>query len=383
MTKRTTWFNIIALGLVSFLTDLGSEVIYPILPFFFTSLGVSVSLIGLIEGLAESTASLTKLHFGLFSDKIKKRKVFALAGYTLSSIGKALLPLAAGPVLLFGGRFLDRFGKGIRTAPRDALLAESAQEGKTGAAFGLHRSLDTLGAVGGVLMAWFLLKNNVELRNIFFIALIPSFLGIFALWLVKENKKELSDKPARKLRFAWNELPTQLKVFFAASAIFALGNSSNIFLILKAMNIGFAASGAILLYLAYNASHAILSYPAGIWSDKIGRKNVLLIGYLLYGLIYLVFAFTKSPTIYPFLFIIYGFYGGLTEGVEKALVADNSNPEQKATFQGMHALIVGTLLLPASLLAGWLWQHVSPSAPFYLSSLTSFIAIIILAKNME
>jgi MFS family permease len=376
--------NIILLGLVSLLTDIGSEMIYPLLPSLFISLGLSAATLGFVEGVAESTASLTKAWFGRYSDRIKKRKSFALAGYFVSGLGKLLLPFAAGQSMVFGGRALDRFGKGIRTAPRDALLAENAKDGKTGAAFGLHRALDTLGAVIGVLGAWIILARRPEALNAVFIyALIPTALALAILAFVKEKRSvQAVQKEHAKINFlaSWRVLPKNLKIFFAASAIFALGNSSNLFLILKSINIGFAPASALLLYLTYNLSHALVSYPAGRLSDKFGRKTVLLSGYLLYGIVYLLFAAVDIKAAYFLLFIIYGFYAGIAEGVEKALVSDSAPSEQKGALLGMHAALVGAMLFPASLLAGALWQYAGSSSPFFFSSLTSFIAIVIFVK---
>jgi len=372
-------YNIILLGLVSLLTDISSEMVYPLLPLFLTTkLGASPAVVGLIEGIAESTASLLKVFSGYFSDKMNKRKPLAILGYGGSTIGKLFLYLASSWWWVLLGRIIDRFGKGIRTAPRDALIAESADAGKLGHAFGLHRAMDTLGAAIGVLMAYYFFINyKGEYSIIFLLSLIPAFLGVLILFLVKEKKEKLIGKK-NSLSLSWSQLDGRLRAFLIITFIFTLGNSSNQFLLLRASNLGFDAASVILLYLLYNVVYGVFSYPAGRLSDRIGRKKLLVLGYLFYGIVYFAFGFVKNMNYLWLLFGIYGLYIAFTEGVEKALVSEIAPPHLKATMIGLHATLVGIGLFPASFLAGLLWNTFGAQAPFYFGGFMGLIAAIAL-----
>ena len=357
------------------MTDISSEMVYPILPtFLITVIGASPAILGVIEGIAESSASLLKVFSGYFSDKIKRRKPFTIFGYLGSTLGKMVLFISTSWHFVLLGRTIDRFGKGIRTAPRDALIAESSKEGKRGAAFGLHRAMDTLGATIGVVCAYFLIlrfehnPGKWALRNIFLLSLIPAFLGILFLFFVREKKQEPRPQP-NKLSFRWGSLDKRLKAFLILSFVFTLGNSSNQFLLLRAKNSGNPLSLVILFYLAYNIVYSLVSYPASRLSDKIGRKKLLVLGYLFYGLVYLGFAFSNSANAFWPLFCLYGLYIGFTEGVEKALITDIAPENLRGTVIGLHATLVGVGLLPASILAGMLWKFLGPSAPFYFGGI--------------
>lgn len=367
--------NIILLGITSLLTDISSEMIYPILPIYLVMrLGASPAILGLIEGIAESSASLFKVFSGYFSDKIKLRKPFAIIGYSCSVLGKLFLYVSINWGYVLTGRVIDRFGKGIRTAPRDALIAESAKVDKKGAAFGLHRSLDTMGAVIGVLLAYFLItRYKGDFKNVFLFSLIPAFLGVAFLFFVKEKKREIKSN-YEKLHFKWHTLDKRLKLFLVFTFLFTLGNSSNQFLLLRAKDLGSPLRIVILLYLVYNITYCLVVYPASRLSDKIGRKKILVLGYLFYGLVYLGFALNHSIHHLWFLFGIYGLYIGFTEGVEKALVADIAPSGLRATAIGLHATLVGIGLLPASLFAGILWKFLGPAAPFYFGGFMGMIA---------
>jgi len=368
-------FNIILLGITSLLTDISSEMVYPILPVFLvTTLGASPAILGLIEGIAESLASLLKVFSGYWSDRIRKRKPFTIFGYVSSTVGKLILYLASNWIYVLLARVIDRFGKGVRTAPRDALIADSSGEGKRGAAFGLHRAMDTLGAAIGVVAAYFLVTGfKGNLRNVFLFSLIPAFLGVFFLFFVREKRAE-TKTAARKLEFKWGALDKRLKLFLIFTFIFTLGNSSNMFLLLRAKNIGGSVAQVILFYLAYNIVYAIVAYPASRLSDKIGRKKLLVAGYLFYGLVYLGFALNHSLNNFWVLFGMYGLYIGFTEGVEKALVADIAPSQLRATAIGLHATLVGIGLLPASLFAGLLWKFLGAAAPFYFGGVMGIVA---------
>lgn len=370
-------FNIILLGITSLLTDISSEMVYPILPVYLvTQLGVGPAILGLIEGIAESLASLLKVFSGYFSDKLRRRKPFTILGYCFSTLGKFLLYISSSWLYVLASRVIDRLGKGIRTAPRDALIADSAKENRRGAAFGLHRAMDTLGATFGVLLAYFLItRYKGDFKLIFLFSLIPAGLGILFLFPVREKRKEIKTATQR-IEFKWHALDKRLKLFLIFSFIFTLGNSSNQFLLLRAKNLGSSLPLVILFYLLYNITYAVVAYPAARLSDKIGRKKLLALGYLFYGLVYLGFALNNSLNNFWFLFGLYGLYIGFTEGVEKALIADIAPANLRATTIGLHATLVGIGLFPASLFAGMLWKFLGPASPFYFGGVMGILASI-------
>jgi len=379
--------NVIWLGFVSFFNDVASEMIYPLVPIFLTGvLGAPIAIVGLIEGIAESTASVLKVVSGWLSDKLQQRKSFVIAGYSFSAISKILLSLAfSWPFVLFA-RFIDRFGKGTRTSPRDALIAESSDSSARGRSFGFHRALDTLGAVVGpliALMAIRYLDNNFRL--IFFLAFIPSFIGIvILLFFVRPKKKEQGPFPA--FYFNWRELNPSFKVFLFISFIFALGNSSDAFLILRAQNLGLSLSLVVLVYVLFNFTYAVFSMPAGIISDKIGPKKVLLAGFLLFSIIYLFFGLANSGLSLWFLFPFYGIYMALTEGVGKAYISNLVAIEKTGTAFGVYQTTIGLCAFFASLIAGLLWTYIGVSAPFIFGSLLAVISallFIVLEKRMR
>lgn len=382
-------FNVILLGLVSFLTDASSEMVYPLVPLYLTALGAGPGVLGLIEGLAESTASLLKVFSGYIADRFRRRKPLAIAGYAGSPFGKLFIAVSTAWPLVFLGRLLDRFGKGVRTAPRDALIAESADPGRRGFTYGLHRAMDTAGAVVGTGLAILLLsrlgvKDPASFRAVFLWSLLPAVAGVALLFFVREAKPD-GKSLAKKLSLQWSALDRRLKAFLVVTFLFTLGNSSNMFLLRRAEEILGAhhalnpVVGTLWLYLAYNVVYSLISLPAGILSDRLGRKALLVTGYLFYGLVYLGFALVKAPATLWWLFGAYGVYIGLTEGVEKALVADVAPPHLRATMIGLHATLVGIGLFPASLLAGFLWQTFGAAAPFYFGGALGLAAAIGLA----
>ena len=370
-------FTIILLGITSLLTDISSEMIYPVLPIFVvTALGAGTAVLGVIEGIAESLASLLKVFSGYYSDKVRFRKPLTIFGYSGSVFGKLALIAAASWHGVLAARIIDRFGKGIRTAPRDALIAESAGEKKKGAAFGLHRAMDTLGAAIGVVTAYVLITRfKGDFRMIFVWSLLPAVLGVAFLFLVREKKKQVP-VAVKKLEFKWGSLDRRLKAFLIFTFIFTLGNSSNQFLLLRAQKSGVPLAQVILLYLVYNIVYALSSYPAARLSDFIGRKKILIAGYLCYGLVYLGFGFNTGMQNFWLLFGLYGIYMGCTDGVEKALLADLAPGERRATTMGLHATLVGIGLLPASLLAGLLWQYFGAAAPFYFGGVIGIVSSV-------
>jgi len=371
-------FNVIITGITSFLTDISSEMIYPLLPLYLTTqLGASPAIVGLIEGIAESLASLLKVFSGYISDRVQKRKGLAMLGYASSTVGKFLFFLSTSWVWVLGGRVVDRFGKGVRTAPRDALIADSTAKERRGRAFGLHRALDTAGAVVGVGLAYyFLTTRQGDYKAVFLYSLIPAALGVAVLSLARETKAVKATASERPLSFNWSALPTRLKAFLAVVLLFTLGNSSNQFLLLRAKNLGFTPESVLLLYMAYNIIYALFSYPAGRLSDRIGRKSLLVAGYIFYGLVYFGFALVREASYLWLLFAAYGLYIALTEGVQKALMADLAPVELRATLIGLHATFVGIGLFPASFLAGVLWDAFGAPAPFYFGGAMGLLAAL-------
>lgn len=379
-------YNVIVLGFVSFLTDISSEMVYPLIPLYLTGkLGAAPALVGIIEGVAESLASLLKLFSGYISDKFRSRKPLAIGGYGFSAASKGLLLAAGSWTWVLWARVADRFGKGIRTAPRDALIADYSEEGRSGRSFGLHKAMDNLGAVIGILLAFFfVVYYQGDFKTVFLISIVPAALGVLALFLVRERKAAPVNK-ARVPKLAWSTLDRRLKWFLIVTFVFTLGNSSNQFLLLRAKDLGWSTGVTILLYLTFNIVSTLVSYPAGRLSDRFGRKNFLVFGYLFYGLVYIGFALVAQKALLWLLFGAYGVYAGLTESVQKAVVADIAPEHQRATLIGLHAMLVGIGLLPASALAGLLWTRFGAPAPFYFGGVMGIVAaislIIILAPG--
>jgi MFS family permease len=381
--------NIFFLGLVSFLTDVSSEMIFPIFSLFLLNvLHTPMLSIGLIEGVAESIASLLRIVSGWFSDKLGKRKALTIAGYGISTLAKPFMYLATTWGMAFGVRFADRVGKGIRTAPRDALVADSVTEKQRGKGFGFHRTMDTLGAVVGIVIAalvvfslqgseWELTRSTYQ--HLVLIGVIPAVLALFVFFFIKEPEKA-AGAPASFMKFSHitSGLGRRFWLFLGVIFLFTLGNSSDAFLVLRAQNLGNPIFVILLMLLLFNVVYAALSTPAGILSDKLGRKKILLAGWLTYALVYLGFALVSPSEAWQtwMLFAFYGVYYGLAEGVARAFIADMVPGEKRGTAYGLFHGVVGITLLPASLIAGWLWQTVSPSAPFLFGSAMAFVAML-------
>lgn len=362
------------LGIVSFLTDISSEMIYPLVPLFLTSvLGAPLAAVGLIEGLAESSASVFKAASGWTSDRLQRRKPLVVLGYSLSAVAKPLLAAAyVWPFLLFV-RFLDRSGKGLRTAPRDALVADVTPAEVRGRAFGFHRSADTLGAVLGPALALAFLAYTDNFRLIFLLAFIPAALALPLLSLVGERRPQPS-KGLASGRMPFTQLGRPFYAFLAVSALFALGNSSDVFLLLRARDVGLSVNQVVLAYILFNAVYALLSMPAGIASDRLGRRRVIAAGYLLFAAVYFGFARANAALIWPLL-AVYGLYMALTEGVGRALVADFVPSQRRASALGLYQGALGVGVLLSSLIAGLLWDHIEASAPFLTGGATALAAL--------
>jgi len=379
--------NVLVMGLVSFFNDVASEMIYPIVPIFLTAvLGAPASIVGLIEGVAESTASVLKVISGWLSDKLQKRKPFVIAGYSLSTISKVILSFAFSWPIVLIARFIDRFGKGTRTSARDALITESSLATNRGRSFGFHRTLDTLGAVVGPLSAillLYILGNN--LRLIFLLAVIPSVIGVMLLFLyVKEKKKEPIKQEA--IKFNWRSFNQSFKIFLIISIIFAIGNSSDAFLILRAKNLGLSIILTIFVYTLFNFTYALFSIPAGIISDRVGQKKVLLVSFLLFSFVYLFFGLINQSLFLWLLFPIYGVYMALNEGIGKAYISNLVPQESSGTAFGIYQTTIGLCNFFASLIAGLLWTYINIKAPFIFGAGMALIAAIlffILEKRLK
>jgi MFS family permease len=384
--------NVWILSITSFLTDVSSEMLFNLLPLFLVNvLGVRTSVVGLIEGLAETTASLIKLGSGALSDYLDDRKTLAVVGYGLSALVKPLLYFANSWAAVLGVRFTDRVGKGIRTSPRDALLAASTPEDRRGLAFGLHRAADTAGAFTGLLIAaivvWATQASAVTLsrstfQKVTLVSIIPAFLGVLVLALgAREVASEKSAQTARKLKFSG--INPRFWAFLVVIVIFTLGNSADAFIILRGQERGLSVLQVLGMLLTFNAVYTIIASPAGALSDRIGRRAVIISGWLIYGVIYLGFAAANSGTQIWLFFGIYGLYYGLTEGAYKAYVADLVPQEQRGTAYGFFNAGIGLTALPASLIAGILWQGVGswagfgPSAPFYFGAALALLAVLL------
>jgi MFS family permease len=371
--------NVLVLGAVSFFTDVASEMIVPVLPIFLiTVLGAPMAAVGFIEGVAESTASILRVFAGWIADRTGRRKPLIVLGYTLANLVKPLLALTTAWPQVLVIRFADRFGKGIRGSPRDALIADSTLPDYRGRAFGFHRSLDTAGAaIGPLLAAALLAVGGQDPRLVFWAASVPGLIAvIIVVGLVRDRPIAPSQRAAPSLR--WTDLGRPFALFTAVTTLFALGNSSDAFLILRAQDLGVPVPLIPLVYFVFNLVFAILATPAGILSDKVGRRSVLVAGYTVFALVYLGFAVAPSPWIAAALFVAYGAYYAMTEGVGRALITDLVPPTLRATAMGVFATITGLALLPASLIAGALWQYVSPSAPFFYGAAMAGAAALLM-----
>jgi MFS family permease len=362
--------NVLLLGAVSFLNDSASEMIYPLLPVFLTSvLGAGPAALGIVEGIAESTASFLKLASGFISDRVHRRKNWVVGGYLLSNAARPLIGLAGSWPSVLVLRFFDRIGKGLRTSPRDALIAESTPPEYRGKAFGFHRAADHAGAVAGPLLATLFLDVFIlNLRTVFFLSVIPGVITIIVLLAgIRETPTEArpSARPEPlRIRQAWQEMPGTLRQFVLILFLFTLGNSTDAFLLLKAQQLGVSVGLLPVLWVVLHIVKMTSSVPGGVASDRWGRKHVIVTGWVIYALTYAGFMIADSFWEAWALFAVYGLYFGLTEGVEKALIADLSPAHLRGSAFGLYNLMIGFGALPASLLFGWVWQSYGSAAAF-------------------
>lgn len=371
--------NVVLLGLTSFFTDISSEMIMKVLPLFLESIGAGGAFIGLVEGIAESIASLLKIVSGYISDKFKNRKWLTFLGYAESAFVKIFLPFTSSPVGVLLVRAFERVGKGIRTAPRDALISTYTNDDNRGLVFGFHRALDTLGAAAGPFLGLLILDlfGKQNFKAVFKIALIPSFIALGFLIFVRE--KQLKKNLSETKHTSHFKLSKRFYVFIAAVTLFTIGNSSDAFITLYSGNVGAASTTILLMWGIHAVVYGLLSTPFGALSDKIGRKRTIILGYSIYALSYLAFAFTRNPTFLYFDFLIYAIYYALSEGAQKAFVSDLISDEAtRGTAYGIYNFGVGIMAFPASLIAGLLYQYIAPSAPFYFGGIIALASSILI-----
>jgi MFS family permease len=370
--------NTFLLALSSLFSDISTEMLYPILPVFLTQvLHASGSIVGLVDGFAQATQNIVQGFSGAISDHLQRRKPIALIGYLLSAIAKPLMGLAAVWQALLGARLLDRLGAGTRSAPRDALVASSVDERDRGRAFGLEGLGDNAGAFLGPLVALFLLYVlRVELRSIFYLAIIPGLLAFLMVLLVTEQRVAVAAKS--KIDVNLGQFPRRYWNYLAATALFVAGNSSNAFLILQTRDVGVSLETTILIYAAFNLVAALISYPAGALSDRWGRRNILLAAIAVFFVAYLGFALTRNVLLIAALFVLYGLYQGAFRAVGKALASDLVPRQLRASGVGWYSTTVGLWQLVASVAAGLLWDRIGHAAVFYFGALFAAVGIIAL-----
>ena len=381
--------NVFYMGLTSLLTDISSELIFTLVPLFLSDvLGATSTLIGLVGGVSDSTDSLFRIISGWFSDKIGKRKLLAVTGYGISTISKPFMLLANSWGAVIGVRFGDRVGKGVRTSSRDALIADSVEAKDRGRSFGLHRAMDTSGAVIGLIIAavivYMIPGDKFHLTRdayhwMILIAIIPAVLAVVILMTLVQERKKVSAAAVKKdisKPIALTPFSTQFKLYLFIMALFTLGNSSDFFLILDAQHVKTPLLQVVLMLVLFNVTYALVSTPMGVLSDKIGRKRVITFGWLIYGLVYLGFALSSSIWQLWLLFAVYGIFYGFCEGAAKAFVADMVPVDRRGTAYGLYNGVVGLMALPASLIAGILWDRIAPAAAFYFGATLALIAMV-------
>jgi MFS family permease len=374
---RTVW----TLSLVSLFTDTASEMLYPIMPIYLKTIGFSIVLIGILEGIAEATAGMSKGYFGKLSDVTGKRVPFVRAGYALSAISKPLMALFVFPLWIFFARTIDRFGKGIRTGARDAILSDEATPETKGKIFGFHRSLDTLGAVLGPLLALvYLYFYPEDYRTLFFIAFIPGVVAIMVSFLLKDKNKEVTKEAKRTPFFSfvkyWKVSPKSYRKVVIGLLAFTLFNSSDVFLLLKVKQAGLDDAMVIGIYIFYNLVYALFSFPIGILADKIGLKKMFIFGLVIFAIVY--FGMSLSSNIYTFagLFFLYCLYAAATEGVSKAWISNITDKKDTATAIGTFSAFQSICVMIASSLAGLIWYNFGANSTFFITGIATVLVVI-------
>ena len=373
--------NIFYTGLNSFFTDTSTKMIYSVMPLFLMSIGASKTQISLIEGIAESTASIMKALSGFWSDKIGKNKPFMIIGYATTALITPLYAFVINPIQVLVLRFIERLGKGVRTAPRDSLISASIKKNETGKSFGFHKMMDNSGAILGPLLASSILFFRPgDFKTIFILAAIPAIIGVFIIiFLIKEKKKQ--EKVTRS-KVAFKHLPKNYYIFLFIIGVFTLGNSTDSLMLIRLSETGINESFVPLIYMIFNTVSVLLAVQIGKLSDKIGRVKLIILGFLIYSFVYLMFGAFNNVTVFILMFVLYGVYSALTDTCQKALVSDLVNKDMKGTGFGLYHAVLGIMLLPASAIGGYLYDNVSPSATFYFGSSLSLIAAIMMILFM-
>jgi len=369
--------NIFFTGLTSFLTDTSVKMVYSVMPMFLLSMGASKTSLSLIEGIAESTASMVKALSGFWSDKIGKNKPFMLIGYGLSALIIPLYTFVVTPIQVLVLRFIERFGKGIRTSPRDSLIAGSITRGYSGRSFGLQKAMDNSGAIAGPLIAFFLLCSFPgNFRIIFLLAGIPAILSILVIIFgIKEARKS---KESLFKKFHFKDFPKRFYLFLFIIFIFTLGNSTDALLMVKANEAGVKVAFIPLVYLVTSIVAVLLAIPVGSLSDRIGKEKILITGFLIYAIVYYGFGVARNTGTIVALFALYGIYSAATDGIQKAFVSDITDKNKQGTGMGIYNALLGITLLPASLIAGVLYDKVNSRIPFYFGASTALISAILM-----
>lgn len=351
--------------------------VYSVMPLFLMSLGASKTTLSVIEGIAESTAALVKTASGFWSDKLGRNKPFMAVGYAITAVVTPVYAAVTSPLQILLLRFVERFGKGVRTAPRDSLVAGSAPDGEAGRSFGLHKAMDNTGAIVGPLLAYGVLTLFPgSYRTIFLLAAIPAVIGVGTiLVLIKEASKP---KESLYSRFSFRDFPKRYYLLLAIVFLFTLGNSTDALLIVKANEVGVKVAHIPLVYLVFNAVSVLCSVPFGKYSDRVGRERVLVFGYLVYAAVYFGFGYTRNVWVVMGLFATYGVYSAATDGIQKAFVSDLLDKNKRGTGLGLYNAMLGLTLLPASIIAGVLYDRVDSSVPFYFGSTTAALAAVLM-----
>lgn len=374
---RTVWI----LSLISLFTDMASEMLYPVMPVYLKSIGFSIALIGILEGLAEATAGLSKSYFGMLSDRSGKRVPFVQAGYALSAISKPMMALFVLPLWVFLARTIDRLGKGIRTGARDALLSDEATPETKGRIFGFHRSMDTLGAVSGPMLALiYLYFYPKDYKTLFLLAFIPGLLAILSSLYLKDKRQAVSSQKNRPTFFSsltyWKNSTALYRKVVSGMLVFALFNSSDVFLLLKAKEAGLDDTTVIGIYIFYNLIYALFAFPLGIVADKIGLKRMFLSGLSVFTLVYLGMSVSHEPFVFILLFFLYGIYAAATDGISKAWISNITDRQDTATAIGTYSGFQSICAMLASALAGLVWHQWGANATFLITGVaTSFIVL--------
>ncbi|MCD4704000.1 MAG: MFS transporter [Methanosarcinaceae archaeon] len=367
--------NVVLLGMVSLFTDMSSQMVFPLLPLYLTCvLGAGAYVVGIVEGAAQASASMFKLVSGYWSDRLGRRKVFVIVGYTLSAVTKPLLAFANVWTTVLFVRVVERVGKGVRTAPRDAIVAESTDQRYRGRAYGFHRSMDGFGSIIGALLAYILLQS-LDYRDIFLLALIPGMLAVFFLLFVREEDQPVVERTS-SMAGSFRDLPPGLHLFILVASVFSMGHFGYAFLLLKAVDVGLPDQGALLMYVIFYMVYTLCTVPAGIVSDRIGRRPILMTGYLLFALVAGLSVMVSSPTGVLGVFVLYGVFFALIDGSQRAFVVDLAPPHLKATALGAFHASIGLVALPGGMIAGMLWDTFGPGMTFMYGSVLAVAALL-------